>query len=54
MFQISTIANFQTGVYELLKVFDSSGDKHDETFINCSSTPKLVQAYDSYASLTIV
>ena len=30
MFQISTLANWETEVYELLKLFDSSGDKHDE------------------------
>ena len=35
MFQISTIANFETDVYELLKLLDLSGDKHDEK-INCS------------------
>ena len=30
------------------------GDKHDEKISNCSSTPKLVQAHDSDASLTII
>ena len=44
MFQISTLANCETEVYELLKLFDSSGDKHDEKISNCSSTPKLAQA----------
>ena len=29
------------------------GDKHDEKISNCSSTSKLVQAYDSAVSLTI-
>ena len=52
MFQISTIANFGTDVYEVLKLFDSSGDKHDEKISDCSSTPKLVQAHDSSTSLT--
>ena len=54
MFQISTIANFETDVYELLKLFDLPGDKHDEKISNCSSTPKLVQAYNSSMSLTIL
>ena len=53
MFQISTIANFGTDVYELLEIFDSSGDKRDEKINNCSSTPRLVQAHDSSVSLTI-
>ena len=54
MFQISTVANFETEVYELLKLFDSSADKHGEKISNCSATPKLVQAHDSSVSLTIV
>ena len=42
------MANFETEVYELLKLFDSPGNKHDEKISNyCSSTPKLVQAHDS-------
>ena len=53
MFQISTLANCETEVYELLKLFDSSGDKHDEKISNCSSTPKLTQAHDSAMSITI-
>ena len=53
MFQISSLANCETDVYELLKLFDSSGDKHDEKISNCSSTSKLAQAYDSAMSLTI-
>ena len=53
MFQISTLANCETEVYELLKLSDSSGDKHDEKISNCSSTPKLVQAHDSAVSLMI-
>ena len=52
MFQISTLANCETEVYELLKLFDSSGDKHDEKISNCSSTPKLTQAHDSAMSIT--
>ena len=48
MFQISTIANFGTDIYELLKLFDSSGDKCDEKIDICSSTPKLVQAHDAF------
>ena len=35
MFQISTLANCETEVYELLKLSDSSGDKHDEKISNC-------------------
>ena len=50
MFQISTLANCET---EVFKLFDSSGDKHDEKISNCSSTPKLTQAHDSAMSLTI-
>ena len=53
MSQISTIANFRTDVYEVLKLFNSSDDKHDEKISDCSSTPKLVQAHDSSVSLTI-
>ena len=53
MFQISTMANFETEVYEVLKLFDSSGNKYDEKISNCSSTPKLIQANDSAVSLTI-
>ena len=54
MFQISTLPNFETGVCELvLKLFDSSGDKHDKKISNCSSTPKLVQAHDSALKFTI-
>ena len=54
MLEISTLANFETEVYELvLKLFDSSGDKHDEKISHCSSTPKLAQAHDSAMSLTI-
>ena len=35
MFQISTIANFETDhVYELLKLFDLSGSKHDKKISN--------------------
>jgi len=53
LLQISTLANFETKVYELvLKLFDSSGDKHDEKICNCSSTTKLAQAHDSAMSLT--
>ena len=38
MFQISTLANFETEAYELvLKLFDSSGDKHDEKISNHDS-----------------
>ena len=44
-------ANFRTDVYEVLKLFDSSGDKRDEKMSDCSSTPKLVQAHDSSVSL---
>ena len=41
MLQISTLANLETNVYELLlKLFDSSGDKHDEKISNCSSTTR--------------
>ena len=32
-FQISTITNFGTDIYELLKLFDLSGDKRDERSI---------------------
>ena len=55
MLQISTLANLrETEVYELvLKLFHSSGDKHDEKISNCSSTPKLAQAHDSAMSITI-
>ena len=53
MFQITTMANFETEVYELLKLFDSSRRYNDEKVSNCSSTPKLVQAHDSAVSLTI-
>ena len=35
MIQISTLANCETEVYELLKLSDSSGDKHDEKISNC-------------------
>ena len=53
MIQISTLANCETEVYELLKLSDSSGDKHDKKISNCSSTPKLVQAHDSAMKFTI-
>ena len=41
MFQISTMANFETEVYELLNLFDSSGDKHDEKISSslCTDRP---------------
>ena len=42
------MANFETEVYELLKLFDSPGNKHDEKISNyCSSTP-------SWSKLTIL
>ena len=53
MFQISTIANFEKDIYELLKLFDSSGDKRDEKISNCSSILKLVQAHDSSVRLAL-
>ena len=44
MLQISTKTNFETEVYELLKLFDLSRRlKHDEEISNCSSTPKFSQ-----------
>ena len=46
MFQINTMANFETEVYEL-KLFDSSKRYNDEKISNFSSTPKLLQAHDS-------
>ena len=48
MFQISTMANFEKEVYELLSFLTRPGDKHDEKISNCSSTPKLVQAHDFF------
>ena len=44
MLQISTMTNFETEVYELLKLFDLSRRlKHDEEISNCSWTPKFSQ-----------
>ena len=48
------IANFQTDVYKLSKLFDLSGDQDDKKISNCSSTLKLVHAHDSSVSLTIL
>ena len=41
MFQISTMANFETEVYELLKLFDSAGDKYDKKISSslCTDPP---------------
>ena len=54
MFQISTVANFETEVYQQ-STFEAfwPGVKHGEKISNCSSTPTLVQARDSAVSLTI-
>ena len=41
MFQVSTMANLETEVYELLKLFETSDIiKHDEEISHCSSTPQ--------------
>ena len=52
MFLISTMANVEPEVYELLKLFDLPG-YNDVKISSCFSTPKLAQAHDSAVSLTI-
>ena len=49
MFEISAMANFETGVYELLKLLARRGDKHDKKISNC-----IALRLSSWSKLTIL
>ena len=46
MFQISTMANFETESLWTFEAFLTRPGDNDEKITNCTSTPKLVQAHD--------
>ena len=55
MFQISTMANFETEVYELLKLFDSAGDKYDKKISSslCTDPPPQRVEFCTLASIKV-